>query len=782
MIIIRPLFFLFLMVLAVGGQERELESATFSVSQGVPARAYSTLAAISLEGDQEAVVDLALARLETGLRSGVVDEEAYEYLSGLAEPPAVLQYWDAHIALFNGEWSQALDLFLQVSMDDQHSYRVTSLVNAARLHLAFGNPQAAREALELTGVEEQVPYLFDYTRTLIETGESAKARDLLTAIMPADKVSLQRDLLIALSYSAEEAGDQALEHLSELKVDASTVQSRRVLYTMSQYLTAEEQGKKYILQAMTSMGAGDPCQLYIEQYLSCVEQLADPLSEVKQQLESLLEQSPTEVRGYYYYALAQIETDDRKKLSLLKPVFQSGMQELNAVACYEALRSAVALDSEEEAKLWMQLIIEACKNEGLQSKAYSLIAGYSDQDTRPMLLKRALERATLEQAEVLKLNYNLALLVSGIEFLEPEVMTLEKELQFMYEMALYRKKSFPAEAIFLLEEYLTRVSQDERKAEAHLTLAELFAEPGEFHNPSLAQDHLDTIAALYLDNLPTRERYDLVLLQLAVEGKDEQTLEGFIMKEDASPEYLMEAGFILYNVGEAYKASTAFKAVLELSEISERERELAQFYLALSYLNLGTAAHIESAVERLEQLIRNEEGTFVAAAKGLLARCYFNNTEIDKALSLLADLPNTIDNRLLCARCYMCYRDQDSLDTAQRLLDELLRESEMSELMQYQVAYQFILFLEERKNDDRLVELYYQVLNVELLDSPTSDQTWELYDRVARRALAFLEDKGQWRSAHQLATSMALRESPYSQSYQEHAKELSLKYILWDED
>jgi len=381
--------------------------------------------------------------------------------------------------------------------------------------------------------------------------------------------------------------------------------------------------------------------------------------------------------------------------------------------------------------------------------------------------------ANEEQKDVLELNFNLT--QYELYGSDGEVIPLSEaqKTNYLLEKAKATQLSNPDLAKQSLNEFFLLTTDHPQMNEALLLKAELLLASNYEAERLRAKRYLERLAAQPNSFLES-PRYLRATLKSALAHNSFKKVQS-LMDLNKAGEIELQAAFLLYEKKEYAKAAEVFKALAESDSA-----ELANYYTALCYLRLGTSAHIEDAVRRLEALKQSKE--FSGSAKELLIDYYVSSGLPEEALKLLATMAQTMEYDLFRARSYILLGDQMSVTQAISLYQGIYENPSLSSLNRYRVAVTLSLLLKEHMMESDLMSLYSEIANFEKLPMPEENEEWQLFERLADNSITLFQKKNRWKDAHKLAKHLSAGDTPNAEKYKALASEIAQKYVLNDED
>lgn len=366
-----------------------------------------------------------------------------------------------------------------------------------------------------------------------------------------------------------------------------------------------------------------------------------------------------------------------------------------------------------------------------------------------------------------------------------------------------------ASALTALESFLRDHPQHPRVAEARLASAEraIVISPPDL---SLARAQIDTLEST--DGIPNAEpRIALVRLRLAdLEQGDHKAAEAIAIarsiieefpQSPAATEAALTLGRKLFQSGDYNDARIAFER-LAITNAGQTDADpaltQAAYLLAARAAALGaTTQSREEALGLFDNAIAVEGAHLAGAATLEKARLMIDLNRLQPAIDFLLaaratmgpDDPLHLPAGILLGEAIYAKGagDTAALEQALAIYDDLLaRAAEDNPEIYHRLQYLRGITLEKLPRRDapqlmrnaEAIEAYYSVI-WRAGEQPPAE--WEWFERCAFAALALLEKAERWQAAINLARKIAAFNGPRSADAAEHASQLQLKHMIWED-
>lgn len=781
---IKLLFFLFsLLLLPLSyGEVSGIDLGKQALKQGFSRKAYEHLEKVELStlSSDEEKDSLALSRVEAALKIGESCAEDLEYLAKSENPKTKeqLKFWIAIQSLQKFELNLALTQLIELTTVESHPYRNEIILNLAKLYLELETPSEALNTLNQLSEDTPPEYNLLKAEALIILGEVDNAKAVLETIAES---SWRAKVLQASILYNEGSVEQATKLLSATKIPKKSRKGKDTLSFLCLLYceTINTAAYPLIQELITTSSADEPISDYFDLLLLATQMDEDYKAETLIFLQTLKSENKPWIKPYALFKEAELTDSPEQRIEILSELYKSKTSpQLNAKACYTAAKLAFQLSDKKASIAKLQEIITFCELSSLQAKIYSWVAERSDLEDKPELYKKALTIAALEQEASLKLNLSLS------EFINNDKSSVElsatKERDLLIEKALYNFYSAPEKSILWLEQFLTKGQDHPREGEAHFLLAQLLLNSEDRQIQKQAIAHLDTVKTLYKGEVADDEAFFLASVKVASLSDDKTALSKLIKDLPNEIPTLIKAGKALFETGAYFEASNIFKKVHSLSD-EPRIQNLLNLYIALSHLEIGTNAHIDDALERLNELSKLSDENLKEHALQTLATYHFKLAEIEQCLRILNKLePNTY-RKIMKAKALALTKDSDYLKEAREIFTNMYRSSNIPSQIRYEIAILLATFLEDHQKEAEALDLYYEIVTFEVLPKPTTNEEWDFFKILGDSGVTLLLESGQEKTAYRYIKLITATDSPHKEYFTKKADELSLKNILWDE-
>lgn len=427
------------------------------------------------------------------------------------------------------------------------------------------------------------------------------------------------------------------------------------------------------------------------------------------------------------------------------------------------------------------------------------------------LFEEASSLLEVEYAEAARFNAALIRILQNQEInTEQAEIAANMRSSLILERAL--SKNEPADALAALESFLRDHPQHPRIAEARLASAELalLVRPPDL---SLARAQIDTLATQNgIASIPNAEsRSSLIRLRIAELAPDESEVEKAIdiarriiaenPDKPVATEAALTLGRMLFNTGDFNEARITFER-LATTNAGKTDADpaitQAAYLLAARAAALGaTTQSREEALRLFDNAITVDNSTLSGVATLEKARLLIDLNRLQPAIDLLSATRETLDSAdpihlpvgiLLGEAIYAKDSgDGQSLLKALAIYDEMLAQStEHHPTLYHRLQYLRGITLEKLPRADaphlmryaEAIEAYYSVIQ-RAGDQPPAE--WEWFERCGFAALTLLEKAERWQAAINLARKIAAFNGPRAADAAEHAKQLQLKHMVWED-
>lgn len=408
-------------------------------------------------------------------------------------------------------------------------------------------------------------------------------------------------------------------------------------------------------------------------------------------------------------------------------------------------------------------------------------------------------------------NQNIAAFNSAISRLriDPAAPSLTHSLsssalgELAADLELERALAAPSPQALIsgIEQFLKHHSAHPLVPKARLSLAEaaLSSSPPD---SALARAQLDTIqASIHLFPKELIPRLSTARLRLV--DRDGNTSETIAMAKQLLAEFpntpiASDAAMILgKNLFRAENYNEA-RLVWEKQASSEPNSQQAQVALLMAARAAALGATAQSREEALA-IYRKVSATdssiqFIAILEQ--AQLLIDLDRLPLAIELLRPIftklptnhPSQLPTGLLLAEAIYANATSkpESLAQAVAIYDDLLKQTSSKDPMFAKLQYLRGLSLErlpDPKDPSHTLlteahEAYYSVMDRPVSDPPAE---WEWFERSSFRLLSLLETKKNWKAAISIAEKIASFKGPRSSEAAEHAQQLRLKHMVWDD-
>ncbi len=765
----RLLFFYALLAFSAWGIT-PADLAERALGQERYSRAYKLLINESLS-DQS-----ALLLLESATMSGADRDKALKQLEGSKDAGVINQrdFWLALASSKKGELAEAQNLFKALLPESEEPYTSAIRHNLANLYLASGDLTAAQELF--SSPPSTLGGQLLYAEVLLQAKEYKNSEDLLNEMASYD--GLDKALLLAKAIYGQGRVEDAINELKKKELLPLSLVGREALSFLT-LLELEEGvnkgGYPRMLSVLEQLGSEDHNHIDITLLVAQNENV--DTTQLLADLSRLRDSSwPERQKPELLFTLAQLQPNLEAKIETLSAIYQEYPDsQLSVKSCYLAAQLALQVEPVTQRKATLERIAKESPTDPVKAKIYSWLAEGNTAEDKLKYYTEALKYAGVEQLGALQLNHNLASLTLPIKERNYLDLTAAQEVDFLYEQALHLESADPSESQMLFREFLVEAAEsDDRRALAHLTLAELALEKVD---PKLAHTISEDIEQAQKGG--DSDRLRLAELDLALLIKDLAGLREFVNTSPVEKSFLFRSGKRLYDAGQPNFSSQQFKKLKGL-EMTKGEEALGGFYTALSYLQIGTDEHKQEALKRLK-LLSEGKGALEDEARLVLANYHLEIAEAQEALAYAQELPESVPSALIKARAYVLLSGKGHMDKAYALYRQLLLDPNLPILQRYQVANQYASVLQQDQRTEELVELNYQFVNFEVLPEPATKATWSVYNQLCDRAITFLEKTGEAEAAYKLALQASKSKTPAHAHFSKRADELTMKVILREE-
>ncbi|WP_018969493.1 tetratricopeptide repeat protein [Rubritalea marina] len=400
-------------------------------------------------------------------------------------------------------------------------------------------------------------------------------------------------------------------------------------------------------------------------------------------------------------------------------------------------------------------------------------------------------------ADAAQFNLALAALrnadLAAFDAKQNEISDRELAIQLEVERALYLAHQEHPEARSALNTFLIHHPQHPQSVNARIALASISISQPPI-DPIISKALLDSVDRSALNELQytdyTRAAYLLHTQQQDWDAAIE-ALDNFLILFPESPhadEFTMQQGLTLYRNGEHNKARQLLTKLAD----DNPDSPLAPFciyYAAMAARFEGTPQSLNESVDLFQNVIESKSALSTEAriqqARILLDT---NRTEeakssLQKAYNPKSEVPQQREIGLLLATAHYTEGSESSAayDKALAIYTQLLKQKDLPQAWSNQIHYMKGQTLENMDRDQDALDAYYQVINEEATHQQGQSQEWKWFYRCGFKALALLEKQQNFRAAVSVAKKVANAGGPESQNYAKRARDLEMKYMIWED-
>ena len=499
------------------------------------------------------------------------------------------------------------------------------------------------------------------------------------------------------------------------------------------------------------------------------------------------------------YARAQFEFSAFRALAPKHPLFLSSI--------FKSARIQLLSGKKDEARTTLKILTTIAEAENSpQHKEVITRAGFiagllsveSDNLVDAMQAFDLASKSTQQAfADTAQFNHALAALrnadLAAFEARKNAISSKELAIQLQIERALFLAHNRNPEAKSALNSFIIQHPQHPQSTNARIALADISVSQAP-SDPLLAKALLESIQIDQLDEEQTtqftRAAYQLHSKQQDWEAAIESIETYLTLYPESSnhDEFVMQQGLALYRNGEHNKA----RQILTKLANEAPENPLAPFclyYSAMAARLEGTPQALNESIELFNKVIESNS-TLSTEARIQQARILLDINRTEEAKSSLykvynpkSSAPQQRELGLLLATAHYTQGSvsPEEYSEALKIYNKLLEQKNLPQAWQNQILYMKGQALENMGQFEQALNAYYQVLNKETTHQPGQSQEWRWFYRCSFKALALLEKQQNFKAAVAIAKKVANTGGPESAAYAKRARDLEMKYMIWDE-
>lgn len=378
----------------------------------------------------------------------------------------------------------------------------------------------------------------------------------------------------------------------------------------------------------------------------------------------------------------------------------------------------------------------------------------------------------------------------GFQKLQKNINDPEIKNNLLLEYALWLAKENKPTARAILHDFTLKNPEHSRIIEAKLALA----------NHCLRASPIDSelcqiiISEISKEQLLPDQHADLsyLIYRNATVNKDYATAANtasHFLK--TYPQHTREIEFILLQ-GQAYyhdgQHNEARRILLKLAKTYPQNplKSYAEYYAAMSAKLEGTPQAQDEAI-LLFTKISSEKSALAEEALLQLSELYIAKNQPRRAVNTLkpaydaqpaGEKSLNLSIKLAAAHHAQGELNRKNYQSALDIYETLITQYQGDTHTLNQIKYNQALTLQHMGNDEKALEIYYSVINIDPKSTPINEWTW--YYKCGFNAIAMLEEMKNPNGAIAIAKKLAESNGSRADDANKRARALEMKYMIWE--